>query len=279
MTSKVVWGTVDHWRKYPKEHRFDYSVFTFEFDVDQLPALHVGPRLLAFERRAVFSVRSADYLEGPGTIREKVERVLVKHGQLEKPARITLITSPRYFGYVFNPVSFFACFDTHGRVLGLITQVNNTFGDTHVYPLVTAQPSAMPVAWNFSKDFFVSPFFNMEGTYEVALESEGETLGVRVDLHKEGEKVFAASLRGDGAPITKGRILATLRRFPITSFLTMPRIHGQAMALYFKVGASVYTRPHPTSENTIRSRQNVIHHARLGLLAILRAFRRSPEQK
>ena len=279
MRSKVVWGTVDHWRKYPKEHPFDYPVFTFEFDVDELSSMNVGPRLLAYERRAVFSVRSADYLEGTGTLREKVERVLVKHGQLEKPARITLITSPRYFGYVFNPVSFFACFDAHDRVLGLITQVNNTFGDTHVYPLVAAEPSAMPVTWNFSKDFFVSPFFTMEGTYEVALENEGVTLGVRVDLHKNGEKVFAASLRGEGELITKGRLLATLRRFPITAFLTMPRIHGQAMALYFKAKALVYKRPHPTSENTIRSRQNLIHHARLGLLAILRAFRGSPEQR
>jgi cyclopropane-fatty-acyl-phospholipid synthase len=224
-------------------------------------------------------VRSADYLEGAGTIREKVERVLVKHGQTEKPARITLITSPRYFGYIFNPVSFFACFDSHGRVLGLITQVNNTFGDTHVYPLVVKEPSAMPVQWHFSKDFFVSPFFNMEGTYEVALESEGETLGVRVDLHKEGEKVFAASLRGDAESVSAKRLWATLCRFPITSFLTMPRIHGQAMALYFKARAYVYERPHPTSADTIRSRQNFIHHARLGLLSILRAFRRSPEHK
>lgn len=279
MSSKVVWGSVDHWRKYPKAHSFNYSVFTFEFDVDELPTLQVAPRLLAYERRAVFSVRSADYLEGPGSIREKVERVLVRHGQTEKPARITLVTSPRYFGYVFNPVSFFACFDSQDRVLGLITQVNNTFGDTHVYPLVMKEPSAMPVQWHFSKDFFVSPFFNMEGMYEVALESEGAALGVRVDLHKDGEKVFAASLRGEGEVITKSRLLSTLRRFPITSFLTMPRIHGQAMALYFKAKAYVYERPHPTSADTIRSRQNFIHHARLGLLSLLRAFRRAPEQK
>jgi cyclopropane-fatty-acyl-phospholipid synthase len=272
MKSRVVWGRVDHWRRAPKEHSFGYPVFTFEFDVDELESLSVGPRLVAYEKRAVFSVRNGDYLAGEGTIREKVERVLREHGRDEKSARITLITSPRYFGYVFNPVSFFACFDGNDKVIGLITQVNNTFGDTHVYPLV-CEPSSIPVQWNFSKDFFVSPFFNMEGSYEVALEEEGERVHVRVDLHEDGEKAFAASLTGEGQELTSGVIWKTLRKFPITSLLTMPRIHGQAMQLYFKAHANVYTRPTPTSSYTIRSRQNIIHRARLALLSVLRRAR------
>ena len=273
MRSKVVWGTVAHWRKAPKEHAFNYPVFTFAYDVDELPTLSIAPRLLAYEKRAVFSVRSADYLEGEGTLREKVQRVLQQHGKVESPARITLFTSPRYFGYVFNPVSFFACFDANDNVIGLITQVNNTFGDTHVYPLV-CEPSPMPVAWHFSKDFFVSPFFNMEGTYEVAFESEGDSPSIRVDLHKEGEKVFSARLSGVAHTLSRSQLIATLKKFPVTSLLTMPRIHGQAVQLYFKARAKVYTRPDPTSVYTIRSRQNIIHRARLALLAVLRKARK-----
>jgi cyclopropane-fatty-acyl-phospholipid synthase len=272
MKSRVVWGSVAHWRKAPREHSFTYPVFTFAFDVDELSILSIAPRLLAFEKRAVLSVWSADYLAGEGGLREKVERVLQGQGCHEKPARITLITSPRYFGYVFNPVSFFACFDSSNRVIGLITQVNNTFGDTHVYPLVCS-PSDMPAVWRFSKDFFVSPFFNMEGTYEVALESEGKELSIRVDLHKEGEKAFAANLRGEGRPLSRRQVFATLRKFPITSLLTMPRIHGQAVGLYFKAHAHVYTRPEPTSSYTIRSKQNIIHRGRLALLSLLRKAR------
>jgi cyclopropane-fatty-acyl-phospholipid synthase len=272
MKSKVVWGEVAHWRKAPKEHAFSYPVFTFAFDIDELPTLAIAPRLFAYEKPAVFSVRSADYLEGEGTLREKVQRVLRQQGISDPPARITLFTSPRYFGYVFNPVSFFACFDAHEKVIGLITQVNNTFGDTHVYPLV-CEASQMPVVWHFSKDFFVSPFFNMDGTYEVSFESEGDNPSIRVDLHKEGEKVFAARLAGVGRTLSRTQLLVTLKKFPITSLLTMPRIHGQAMKLYFKAHATVYTRPEPTSVYTIRSRQNIIHRARLALLALLRKAR------
>ncbi len=272
MKSRIVWGAVDHWRKGPREHSFSYPVFTFAFDVDELSCLSVAPRMVAYEKRAIFSVRSADYLQGEGGVREKVERVLTSHGCGEPPARITLITSPRYFGYVFNPVSFFACFDANDQVVGLITQVNNTFGDSHIYPLVCA-PQSMPVAWSFAKDFFVSPFFDMEGSYEVVLESEGDHLAIRVDLHKEGEKVFAARLTGDGHLLSRRQVAATLRKFPITSMLTMPRIHGQAMQLFFKARAHVHTRPKPTSSYTIRSRQNIIHKARLGLLSLLRKAR------
>lgn len=274
MKSRVVWGTVAHWRKGPKEHSFSYPVFTFAFDVDELAALSVAPRLLRYERRAIFSVKNADYLQGEGSLREKVERVLRQQGCDVKPDRVTLITSPRYFGYVFNPVSFFACFDQRDQVIALITQVNNTFGDTHVYPLVCA-PSAMPTVWRFDKDFFVSPFFKIEGEYEVVLEAEGEKLAVRVDLHREGEKIFSASLVGDGGILNKKRLWATLRRFPITSLLTMPRIHGQATQLYFRARAQVYDRPVPHSSNTIRSRQTLVHTIRLRLLAFLKAIRGS----
>jgi cyclopropane-fatty-acyl-phospholipid synthase len=272
MRSRIIWGSVYHWRKSPREHSFSYPVLTMAFDVDELPSIDINPRLCAFEKRAVLSVRGDDYLEGEGTLRDKVERVLLQHGCREKPARITLVTSPRYFGYVFNPVSFLACFDATDRVIGLITQVNNTFGDTHVYPLVS-EPTSMPAIWRFSKGFFVSPFFNMEGTYEVALESEGETLHIRVDLHHEGEKAFKASLSGVGRPVSRGQLLKTLIKFPLTLLLTMPRIHLQAMKLYFKSRANVYIRPEPSSAYTIRSRQNIIHKARLALLALLRKAR------
>lgn len=272
MISKIMWGTVDHWRKGPKEHSFDYPVFFFALDLDELETLSIAPRLFAYERRAIFSVRNADYLQGDGSLREKIEKVLREHGQQVKPARITLFTSPRYFGYVFNPVSFFACFDEAGHVLGLITQVNNTFGETHIYPLV-CEPSTMPRTWRFPKGFFVSPFFDTEGEYEVILAQAGDSPELRVDLFREGERVFAASMRGDGEPLTRARLCATLKRFPITSLLTMPRIHGQAMNLYFKVGAKVYERPTPTSPYTIRSRQGLIHRVRLWFLALLRRAR------
>lgn len=270
--SKVAFGSVYHWRGVPREHAFSYSVFTFQFDVDELANVSVSPRLLGVDRRAIFSLRTSDYLSGEGTIRDKVERVLREQGIADAPARIILITTPRYFGYVFNPVSFFVCFDTQGQVIGLITEVNNTFGETHMYPLV-CKPSAMPITWRFPKEFFVSPFFEIDGGYVVTLKEEESDFVIQVDLEKDEKTIFSAVLKGRGEPLSRGRVWQTLRRYPLTPFLSMPRIHGQALNLFFKVGACPFRKPRPSHPYTIRSRQGIIHRARLLLLAFLRACR------
>jgi cyclopropane-fatty-acyl-phospholipid synthase len=206
-------------------------------------------------------------------LRERVERILRELGYDISPRRITLVTMPRYVGYVFNPVSFFACFDSEERVVAFITQVNNTFGETHVYPLI-CEPTQLPVTWRFSKDFFVSPFFDTEGDYEVILKEEGQTLTIEVNLEKEKKRAFSATLRGVAEPLTRRRLWQVVRRYPLTTFLTMPRIHLQALTLYFAVRTCPFKKPTPNHPYTIRSRQNIIHKARLALLSLMRTARR-----
>lgn len=270
--STIAFGSVYHWRAIPREHAFTYSVFTFQLDIDELADLRISPRLFGVDRQAIFSLRTADYLRGPGTLREKVEQVFRERGIAESPKRILLITSPRYFGYVFNPVSFFVCFDSQDHVMGLITQVNNTFGETHVYPLM-CHPATMPITWRFPKEFFVSPFFEVEGGYVVTLKKAGVDLAIQVDLQKEERIIFSAVLKGVSKPLSRSRVLQTLLRYPLTPFLTMPRIHKQALTLFFKVRACPFHKPQPSHPYTIRSQQSIIHRARLKLLAFLKGCR------
>ena len=271
----IAFGEVRHWRAEPKEHSFCYPIFTFQLDVDQLrEPMYVLPWLFRGNRRAIFSVRDDDYLRGPGNLRERIERVLGEVGAPVSPHRITLITMPRYFGYVFNPVSFFACFDAQDRVVAFITQVNNTFGETHVYPLV-CEPTRFPVAWRFPKEFFVSPFFDSEGEYEVILKEEGKNLNIVVNLEKDKRLAFSATLLGAAEPLTRQRLWQVLRRYPLTTFLTMPRIHLQAMTLYFGVRTCPFKKPTPNHPYTIRSQQNIIHRARLALLSLMKAVRKA----
>lgn len=273
--SRIIRGEVAHWRGVPQEHSFAYPIFSFALDVDELTQLSISPRLFGVDRRAVLSVFSRDYLAGEGTLRAKVEMLLRGRGVSVSPARITLITMPRYFGYVFNPVSFFACFDGEDRVIGLITEVHNTFGEAHIYPLV-CEPSPMPVVWRFPKEFFVSPFFDTEGGYVVTLEKAGADLCIGVDLEKDQKRVFSATLAGTGEPLTRVSLLKLLWRYPVTTLLTMPRIHHQALNLFFKVGVCPFEKPRPTHPYTIRSQQNMIHRARLWLLAVFRSRRAGP---
>jgi cyclopropane-fatty-acyl-phospholipid synthase len=280
MRSKLYWGEVSHLRSIPKEHSFSYPIFTFALDLDELPSIAVPPRLFALNKGALFSVREQDYLEetseaysDKNPLRFKVHECLRKHGITQSPAKITLLTMPRYFGYVFNPVSFFVCQDASARVVALLTQVNNTFGDTHLYPLVCSSPSEFPCTWNFPKEFFVSPFFAVEGEYSLTLEKLDTEFAIRVDLIKDGSLLFSGRLHGRGDDLTRSRILGTLRRYPITSLLTMPRIHHQALNLYRRANAQVYDRPEPHSTYTFRSHQSLVHRVRLSLLSLFRRGR------
>jgi len=275
--SSIVCGQVSHWRATPRQHSFVYPMVTLQLDVDELTDLSIGPRLFAFDKKALCSVWTSDYLCGEGVLRERVEDSIRKQGVAVRPSRITLVTMPRLCGYVFNPVSFLVCFDAHDKVIACVTQVNNTFGETHLYPLVCA-PSEMPVTWRFPKGFFVSPFFDTNGHYTVIVRAEGAKLSMQVDLERDGSRVFSAVLEGASKPLTRLNLLVTLVRFPLTQLLTMPRIHLQALFLFFKAKATPFIKPVPSDPYTIRSQQNIIHRLRLRLLSVLRASRQSQDR-
>jgi cyclopropane-fatty-acyl-phospholipid synthase len=264
---------VYHWRGVPRVHSFSYPMLTLQLDVDELESQSFSSLLLSYNRWGICSIRSDDYLTGAQPLRSKVESLLKSHGYSESPRRISLITMPRYFGYVFNPVSFFLCFDCDDKIVACITQVNNTFGETHVYPLMS-QPSDVPVSWRFSKGFFVSPFFDTEGAYTLQVSDEGEKLHIQVELEREGAKVFAASLEGDARQLSKFNLFRALLTYPITLLLTIPRIHLQALVLFFKAKVIPFQKPSPSGPYTIRSNQNIIHRTRLAFLSILRAIRK-----
>lgn len=279
MRSRISWGKVYHWRGVPREHEFTYPMLTLTLDVDELSQLPIAKLIFSQGRGSILSVRPTDYLAAAEipeglSLRERVEAFLARSDEARRPARITLVTMPRYFGYVFNPVSFFYCFDEHDKLFALVTQVNNTFGETHIYPL-RCTPRDLPVEWKFSKEFFVSPFFSRDGEYTLRADAVDDRLLVSVALQQEGRRVFFGALQGEYKPLTSGRLLITLLRFPITILLTMPRIHLQAVVLYLKAKVLVFIKPPPDHTATIRSKQSFVHRVRLGFLRVLKRLRES----
>jgi DUF1365 family protein len=289
MRSAIVRGTVFHCRMEPRRHEFSYPVVALELDIDELERNQLNSLLFGYERDRLLSIRVSDYLREPepdcqpismensGRLRKRIESEILRQGGVESPARITLVTMPRLCGYIFNPVSFFLCFDSQDKLIACITEVHNTFGEAHIYPLV-CQPSSLPVEWRFPKSFYVSPFFDTTGEYRVVVGSEGQKLDIKVDLFKAGEMVFGSSLTGAAKGLSSANLLKTLIRFPFTLLLTMPRIHLQALILFARTKVTPFLKPTPASPYTIRSQQNSIHKARLWLLLKMRQLRKTKDQ-
>ncbi len=259
--SMIVRGEVMHARLTPLRHEFRYPLYFYVFDVDELPAL---PRMLnplrlpffQYNRPAVVSVFDQDFLKrGREPLRAKALALLRERGFHDEIVKIYLVTSARYFGYVFNPVSFYCCYTPRGDLRYGLVEINNTFSEKHTYALDfggSGNPEK-PLSIRLKKEFHVSPFYDMSGEYEFRF---SDVARGKVDFHvnivKEGKIDFVSRMWGAVAPLTCKTLLATIARYPVTASLSLPRIFFQAGKLYYLKNLPVYTKPNPSSVDTIR---------------------------
>ena len=219
-------GQVMHHRLQPWGHGFRYRLALFRLDLDELPRLSRALRLLAVERARPLTYRAADHLS-TDDVRARVRTA----GVTAPVTRMELVTSLRIFGYVFNPVSFFFCYGTDEALLAVVCEVNNTFGQRHVYVLPADEGQSV---WHEKKVFHVSPFFTLDGTYRFEFHVGREHLEARIDLYRGGEAQFVSRLSLDRRPLTDASLLRMLVGYPLLTLRVIAAIHWQALRLWWK---------------------------------------------
>ena len=255
MNSKLYKGFVDHERFFPKRHHLRYNLYVYAFDLAELEKLDRYLPLFGYNRFRPVSLHDVDYLDdGPGSIHEKLLGWLKPHLDVTAIARVIMVTSPRLMGYIFNPVSFYYCFDASGGLPAVVAEVNNTYGEKHIYPLPATEGNLhdFPARFQADKAFHVSPYNTMGGRYDFSFSDVRRELNIRLDLHREGEHILRAELRANSRPLTPWNHLKTLLRHPFMPLLTIPRIYWEAFKLRFKRKLNFYDKPVPISPMTIR---------------------------
>lgn len=255
MNTRLFLGHVEHERHSPVSHRFRYPIYVYGLDLSELPSLDRSLPLFGHNRFRPVAIYDADYLDNSGhSIEEKLLRHLEHAGLRTTVGRVVVVTSARYLHRVFNPVSFYYVFDEKGGLRCNVAEVNNTFGERHLYVLKDplTPPGHYPVRYRAPKSFHVSPFNNMEGTYEFHFGDVSKGLDISVCLHRNHEKVFEARLTGRSVALTPFSHLRVLFRHPLIPHLTMPRILWQAAHLFFQRRLPVNTKPIPMSPMTIK---------------------------
>ena len=71
--------------------------------------------------------------------------------------------------------------------------MHNTYGERHCYPLAVEAGAAAQV----DKEFYVSPFFAVEGRYDIRARLTDDQVAVAITLTQDGETVFTAAVHGD----------------------------------------------------------------------------------
>ncbi len=225
-------------------HAFRYRVDFVLID----PEAPLRAPLFRRNRWGVASVRDADHggPRGAGEAAAWSRRALAAAGA-PAPDRLLLLTQPRWFGTVFNPVSFWLAF-TDGALRAVIAEVNNTFGDRHCY--FCALPGFAPIGprdtLRARKVFHVSPFQKVAGDYSFRFDIRPEAISITI-LHRAGAEGLVATLEGPRLAMTGPRLLRAACRFPFAGARAIALIHWQALRLWLK-GAPFRSRPAPPTE-------------------------------
>ena len=236
-------GRVMHHRLRPVRHRFTYRVFSLFLDLDELDQVDRRLRLLSVERRNLLSFRAVDHGARDGSpLKPWVLARLAEAGvELAQP-RIRLLCFPRLLGYVFNPISVYYCYDAD-RLAAMVYEVKNTFGGQHAYAFRVERAGAGDrlATHGCAKDFYVSPFIDMDARYEFHVAEPGSRLTFVIRETERGLPLLVASQSGERRPLTDGSILRCLAVDLLMTFKVFLGIHVEALRLWWK-GAPLFAR-------------------------------------
>jgi len=233
---------VMHNRLAPKAHRFHYDVFMFYLDLDEIGGLAKRLKFMSRNRFNLFNFRDKDHLqlprENPDTsknIRQHITDYLSEHGVTIGNGLIMVLTNLCTAGYQFNPVSFYFCYDDAGNPLCSIVEVCNTFREMKPYFLGADAMANNQFKLNTEKYFYVSPFIDMDTSFDFNLHLPGEKLQLKIDDYdKAGNRFFISTLTGERRPLTDANLLLYFFSFPLITLKVIGLIHWQALRLWLK---------------------------------------------
>lgn len=247
MNSAVFTGVVRHRRLRPVPHNFRFRLFMMYLDLDEIPQAFDGRWLWSARHAAPACFRRADYhgdsaIPLADAVRDTVER----HTGSRPLGPIRLLTHLRYYGYCFNPVSFYYCFDETGtRVDTILTEITNTpWRERHAYVLPRTPAMNGVMRFRFDKAFHVSPFMPMDQRYDWRFSPPGRRLAVHMENYDDHGMIFDATLSLTRRELTGRSLARVLLAYPWMTLGVVTAIHWNAFKLLLK-GNPVHTHPGP----------------------------------
>ena len=232
MRSHILHGKVRHRRSRPVEYELEHDVFYLALDLAEIDAVARRLRLFSRNRANVLSFRDADHwLPAARDLEDSVMQHLRAEGSEPQGWRTIFIATPRILGYQFNPASFYLCRDGEGVLRVVVVEVHNTHGERRLY---TLRPERRGKAWvdSMDKDFYVSPFIDMDASYTVRVQDDPDSLRIAITETERGEALLTATLVLRRARLTDRMLARLLLRIPLATHKTIAAIHLHAWRLW-----------------------------------------------
>jgi uncharacterized protein len=238
--SGIYVGSLRHRRFKPVLHQFTYPLFMVFLDVDRIPELMRLSRLVSYNKPNIVSYQERDHFgDLKKSLRERIEGDAEETGLNLTHGKIFLLTHLRYFGYNFNPVSFFYCYDSTGSLHAVAAEVNNTFGETHNYWLLAKSAASKHLRCRFQKRFHVSPFMGSNQQYDWTLTAPSDRLIAECVTYENDQAVFDSTLLMNRREWSPRELHRALAQFPAMTLKVIMAIHWQAVRLLCKKVAVV----------------------------------------
>ena len=227
--------TIMHNRKEKSVNKFYYKYFMFYLDLDEIDKLSAKLKLFNRNKFNVFNFRDSDHLvyTKPG-VKENIKKYLSQHGIDEEVNKIFLLTNVATFGYNFNPVSFYFCFDSNHEPVCVVPEVGNTFGE--LKPFYIGKNNFNGTEFNafMQKNFYVSPFIDHDVYFNFRLGVPCVKLNIKIDDYRGEERIFITQLSGNREELNDKNLFKYMIKYPMVTLKVIGAIHWQALKLVIK---------------------------------------------
>ena len=253
MNSCIYNGIVTHKRFKPVKHFLKYKTFSFFIDLDEIEKLDKNNIIFSFNRFNIFSFYNKDHGDRDGkSLKNWVMDNLIKFKISEKINKIKLLCYPRIFGYVFNPLSIFYCYQNE-KLKVIFYEVKNTFNEQHTY--IFRVNDSNIVTQKCKKKFYVSPFMNMDTYYNFRLLNPDDKLSVSIEQTDKKDTILNAVQTGERKDFNLKQLVVNFFKYPLMTIKIISAIHFEALLLWKK--GAIYRKRDKKIKNNLSYEKNL----------------------
>ncbi len=232
MNSCIYNGLVTHTRFKPVKHHLKYKTFSLFLDLDEIEKLDKSNPIFSYNKFNIFSFYNKDHGDRDGkSLKKWVLKNLEKFNIQQNINKVKLLCYPRVFGYVFNPLSIFYCYQNN-ELKAVFYEVKNTFNEQHTYIFKTKGKSK--IKQTCKKKFYVSPFMDMETKYDFKLLHPNEKLFVSIKQTDKEGTILTAVQTGKRKEFNLSQLITNFFKYPLMTVKIISAIHFEAFILWKK---------------------------------------------
>ena len=252
-SSCIYSGLITHKRFKPKKHFFSYKAFSLLLDLSEIKKIEKKISFFSYNKFNILSFYNVDHGPRDGTSPTKwVKKILLKKKININGGKIKLLCFPRFFGYVFNPLSIFYCYNKNLILKAVLYEVKNTFNEQHTYVFRNKIKSNL-ILHKCNKKFYVSPFIEMKTFYNFRLSNPKNNINVIIKQSDNKGPLLTATQTGKRIKLTNQNLLYQFLKHPLMSFKVIIAIHFEAFRLWLKgvklVKKNIYIKNNLSLEN------------------------------